>query len=106
MISEFQGSHYHLIRTNPEYRNRCMMEELIAERQPSWCQYIPFLKEQGVAVPPPEPEGDILYKRVDNLQARINYLTDKVNQLTIAKKKKLWTNDLTPTNLENLETQI
>ena len=35
----FKGSHYYLIRTNPEYRMMCQMEDMRNEMEPAWAQY-------------------------------------------------------------------
>ncbi|KKM07407.1 hypothetical protein LCGC14_1734180 [marine sediment metagenome] len=32
----FEGSHYHLIRTCPEYRMACMLEDMRLELEPAW----------------------------------------------------------------------
>ena len=78
MKAEFQGSHYHLIRTNPLYRMMCRQEELDAERQPSWCQDLP---EHEVIPPPPSYEGDYLFKRIENQQARIMRLEKRLDDM-------------------------
>ena len=53
----FEGSHYHLIRTNPMYRMMCQMEDMRLEMEPAWAQ-------------PQEPEP--IEKKVIHIHTHLN----------------------------------
>ena len=76
----FQGSHYQLIRENPSYRMMCALEELQAEREPSWCQEIKHQETEHPVVAPLKPERNERQKDyIEQLQGRILYLQNKLD---------------------------
>ncbi len=69
----FEGSHYHLIRTCPEYRMACMLEDMRLELEPAWAT-------------PPVNNG--IEDRLNELEAEVSKpgsiprrYTDEINQL-------------------------
>lgn len=77
------SEHYQLIRTDPNYRYSIMLEELLAEREPAWEQEMP---QEPQAV---EREWNKRqWGRVQQLEARVLFLSNKVNELRAKRKHK------------------
>ncbi len=71
----FEGSHYHLIRTCPEYRMMCQMEDMRLELEPAWAS-------------PPAIDVHGIEDRLNDLEAEVSKpgsipkrFTDEINQL-------------------------
>jgi len=79
----FEGSHYHLIRTCPEYRMACMLEDMRLELEPAWAQPI---------VESPQIVTQHFHTNIDTksleLQKRIFALEEEVKRLSPKKATK------------------
>ena len=82
----FEGSHYHLIRTCPEYRMMCQMEDMRLELEPAWAQ--PTETHEPIVT---QHIRLILDKKALELQNRIVALEEEVKGLRSNKKERKYT---------------
>ena len=68
----FEGSHFHLIRTNFEYRTLCQLEDMRLEQEPAWYRE----EEPVLSVIPPEHN---LYNQMQQLKGRLIFVENKIN---------------------------
>ena len=71
----FNGSHYHLIRTCPEYRMACMLEDMRLELEPAWATP-PVIDVHGI-----EDRLNDLETEVSRPGSIPRRYTDEINQL-------------------------
>ena len=72
MTELFEGSHYHLIRNNSEYRMMCQLEDMRLAQEPAWYRE----EEPVLSVIPPEHN---LYNQMQQLKGRLIFLESKIN---------------------------
>lgn len=84
----FHGSHYHLIRTNPEYRMRIIAEEMMLNNEPAWAQpeavEEPLIEITNI----PRHLYDQQQTQITEQRRMIKYLERAVRELSIDKNRK------------------
>ena len=93
MNSEEQATveHYRMIRKNAEYRNFCMMEELMAEMQPPLAPYNLSPIVLGIEKKPSEIDYNAssgeLTQEIETLRRECLYLRNKLFEHLAEKRK-------------------